>query len=148
MKKQLDLQTKAGFGSLRKLVNYSLQNDIQLTYIELDYIFKNIVYRKSRNKLSNHTYKKLCNALKYLMSNLKGEPFNLLITLVNKDFEFDIEYYINSNILDDNFLGNEFAGYSYTCRNPKTEKFLIELASKLENEQKNSALENFKNSLS
>jgi len=145
---KLDLKTKASFSSLENLVNYHLKNDIELTYIELDFIFEHIVYRKNSDKLLNPTYKKLYNAIKYLMKTLEGKPFDLLITLINNDFEFDIEYCINSSILDENFLGNEFAGYSYICKNHETSKFLIELALKLQNNQKNSALENFKNSLS
>jgi len=149
MKRQiLDLKTKASFSSLEKLVNYHLQNDIYLTYIELDYIFNNIVYKRNSDKWLNPSYKKLCNSIKYLMSNLEDKSFDLLITLINNDFEFDIAYCINSNILDENFLGDEFAGYYYTCKNHETANFLIELASKLQNKQKNSALENFKNSLS
>lgn len=144
---ELDLKTKATFSSLEELVNYHLKNDVVLTYIELDYIFHHIVYKKPSDKLFNPTYKKLCHSIRYLMKSLTDEKFYSLITLINNDFEFEIEYNINSDIFDDNFLGDEFAGYSFTCKNPETSKFLIELASKLQTKQKNSALDDFKNSL-
>lgn len=147
-KPELDLKTKATFSSLEELVNYHLKNNIVLTYIELDYIFHHIVYKKSSDKLFKPIYKKLCHAVRYLMKNLTDKQFYSLVDLINNDFVFEMEYNINSDIFDDNFLGDEFAGYSYTCKNPETSKFLIELASKLQIKQKNSALDDFKSSLS
>ncbi|MBQ8522796.1 MAG: hypothetical protein IJ458_03985 [Clostridia bacterium] len=144
---ELDLKTKVTFSSLEELTNHHLKNNIKLTYIELDYIFHHIVYKKSSDKFLNPTYKKLCNAIKYLMKNLTDKPFYSLVELINNDFEFEVEYNINSDIFDKNFLGDEFAGYSYTCKNPETSKFLIEFASKLETKKRNTPLENFKNSL-
>lgn len=146
-KPELDLKTKVSFNSLEKLVNYCLKFDITLGYIELDYIFKHVVYKKNSNKFFNPNYKKLYNAVKYLLENLNDKQQELLIALINNDFEFTIEYYINSNILDDNFLGDEFAGYSYTCTNPQTSTFLIQLAQQMQTKVQNSSLENFKNSL-
>ena len=148
MKVLFFLKTKTTFASLEELVNYHLKNDITLTYIELDYIFHHIVYKKPSDKIFNPTYKKLCYAVKYLMKNLTDKKFYSLVDLINNDFEFEMEYNINSDIFDENFLGDEFAGYSYTCTNPETSKFLIELASKMETKKKNSPLEDFKNSLS
>ena len=146
-KPELDLKTKATFSSLEELVNCHLKNNIVLTYIELDYIFHHIVYKKPSDKLFNPTYKKLCHAIRYLMKILTDKPFYSLVELINNDFEFEIEYCINSDFFDENFLGDEVAGYSYTCKNPETSKFLIELASKLQTKQKNSSLEDFKSSL-
>lgn len=146
-KPELDLKRKATFGSLKELVNYHLKNDITLTYIELDYIFHHIVYKKTSDKLFNPTYKKLYNAVRYLMKNLTDKQFYSLVDLINNDFKFEMEYNINSDIFDKNFLGDEFAGYSYTCNNPETSKFLIELAQKMQEKQKNSSLEDFKSSL-
>lgn len=144
---ELDLKTKATFSSLEDLVNHHLKNNIFLTCTELNYIFHHIVYKKPSDRLFNPTYKKLYHAIKYLMENLTGVPFYSLVDLLNNDFEFEIEYSINSDFLDDNFLGDEVAGYSYTCKNLETSKFLIELASKMQTKQKNSALEDFKSSL-
>ena len=145
---ELNLKQKLTFSSLEELVNHHLKNDITLTYIELDYIFHHIVYKKPSDKIFNPTYKKLCHAVRYLMKNLTDKQFYSFVDLINNDFEFEMEYNINSDIFDDNFLGDEFAGYSYTCKNPETSKFLIELASKLQIKQKNSALDDFKSSLS
>ena len=81
------------------------------------------------------------------MKNLTDKQFYSLVDLINKDFEFEMEYNINSDIFDKNFLGDEFAGYSYSCTHPETSKFLIELAQKMQEKQKNSSLEDFKSSL-
>lgn len=143
----LDLKTKVKFSSLKEMVNYHLNNNITLTYIELDYIFHHIVYRKSTDKFFNPRYKKCYHAVKYLMNNLHDEQFYALVNLINKDFEFNIEYCINSDYYSKNFLGDEVAGYSYTCKNPETVEFLIELSSKMQTKQKNSALDDFKSCL-
>ncbi len=144
---ELNLKQKVTFASLEELVNYHLNNNITLTYIELDYIINHIVYKKSSDKFFNPNYKKLYNAVKYLMKNLTDKQFYSLVDLINNDFEFEIEYCINSDIFDENFLGDEVAGYSYTCTNAETSKFLIELAQKMQEKQKNSSLEDFKSSL-
>ena len=132
----LDLKAKVKFSSLEELVNYHLKNNITLTYIELDYIYHHMLYRKSTDKYFNPKYKKCYEAVKYLMENLHDEQFYALVNLLNRDFDFQIEYCINSDVLDKNFLGDEVAGYSYSCKNPETAEYLIELASKMQTKQK------------
>jgi len=122
---------------IRKRIIYKLLNELNLDYKELCYVFDDIGIRFVPN------YIKVYNAVRYLLSTLEGKQQDALVKLVNNDFQIWPHYRVR---LDD--LSDEFDCWQFRCNNKQTEKFLIELQKKLKEKERNSALNDFKNSFS
>ena len=122
---------------IRKRIIYKLLNELNLDYKELCYVFDDIGIRFVPN------YIKVYNAVRYLLNTLEGKQQDALVKLVNNDFQIWPHYRVR---LDD--LSDEFDCWQFRCNNKQTEKFLIELQKKLKEKERNSALNDFKNSFS
>ena len=110
-----------------------IDNNI-LTICNVNNIFHNIQFASFKQKISPN-YRKLTKAVIILLKNIKDEHLEkALLDLIKSDFEFETICISNAK------AGKEILGYTYKCTNPKTSKYLIDLAQKLQAKENNKAL--------
>ena len=122
---------------INKRIILKLMSKLDLNQEELSHVFNDIGLRVVPH------YIKTCRAIRYLLKNLEGEQKELLIKVINQDFQIWPHYRVSLDTLED-----VFDCWQFRCNNKETEKFLIDLAKKLQEKEKNSALNDFKDSLS
>ena len=133
---KMGLKHKASFQTINGRIQYMIENDFQLDYAELDYIFNNCA------KLHRFHYVKLCNSIRTLLKEAEGEMLNALVELLNVDFEYEPAWYVDIWTLKD-----RFELWQYKCINPETAKVLIKTVEDIEREKKNASLDKFKQTL-
>lgn len=120
---------------INKRIIFKLMRNLNLDYEELCYVFASIGVRMVPN------YAKLSTSIKYLLDNLEGKQQQLLVNLINSDFEIWPHYIVSLETLED-----VFDCWKFKCNNKETGKFLIDLANELQTAKNNSALNDFKDS--
>ena len=115
---------------------FKLLRQSDLDYTELCHVFNNIGVRIALN------YDKSYRAIKYLLKNLKNEQRDALVKLINKDYQIWPHFTVDLFNYSDHF-----DCWLFRCNNKKTEKFLITLHTKMVEQENDSALNNFKDTL-
>ena len=133
---KIDIKRRYSFKTRIELTKYLLENNYEL----LDEDVSHILLRMNEKHKKSNIYK----AIHFLMENLKTEQKQALIALINTDVKFGLAYSINYDILDKNFLKDEFVGYAFKSVNKETEKYFISLVKKLKETKTTANLNKFK----
>ena len=130
---KMNIKNKLRFETIDNRILYMVEHDLYLEYSELSHIYSNIAYKLKPN------YTTLCQSILFLLDKFDGEKLESLIKVLNSDFEYRPNWKIDINTLED-----RFSTWTYTCTNPETSKFLINLSKQVKHQIKNKNLEDLK----
>lgn len=127
--KVLSLEKRNNFKTLPDLINFMITNEYKLEQAELIYVFSNI-----KKKLSKK-YNNLCQNIKYLLNDLKGEKLDEIVELINNKFKIQLQPHISLSSFE-----YQYSKFSFNCEDKKAEQYLNKLAEKLKEEKSNTKL--------